>query len=205
MAGAGGGSSSGNSATLNLILGVFLKLLGFFVVLYGFTEVDPLKARQAEMSIQERFNINVSLIPSIGGKSPSNTAIVQTRGRSYEGLEKELKAQVDFLSSEYVAHNNTMILRVPANVVLPLDGNREKSPDFAAILSKTLDEQHGDGSHFTLQIVASGADEDALVRGVSVFVEKMVAERYPAKLLAIGYKKSTEVPVIELHIKQVRA
>jgi len=200
MAGTG---PAGNTATLNLILGVFLKLLGFFVLLYGYTEVDPVKAHKAELSIQQRFNISVNLMPEHLGVSKISTAPVQTQGRSYEAISSEMKSQVDFLSSEYDANSDTLILRVPLNVVLPVDDKPAKSANFAEILTQTLDSQHAADSVFAIEIVTIGKDDTALVAAASLFVQKMLSESYPRDLLTIGYQAKDQDPMIEFRIKQV--
>lgn len=198
-----GAQSSGRTLTLNIFLGLFLKLLGFFVVLYGFAEVDPVKARKAEISIHERFNINISLVPDIRGDSHENISIVQTKGRSYHAIEQEMKSQVDLLSTDYVVSSNTLILRLPAEVALPIDGGSAKSPDLPRILRDTLESQVGKDSHFALEVVTIGNDDAALIRGASIFAEKMLGAGFNRKWLTIGYQESSSKPIIEFRIRQV--
>ena len=202
---ASGGQPGGNTATLNLILGVFLKLLGFFVVLYGFNEIDPVKAHQAEASIKDRFNISVSLTPIVSGLTKTADAPVQTKGRAYSEIEEELKTQVDLLSSRYEADSDTLVLRLPASVVLSFEGKPATSPDFASTLAATLEIQRGKDSKFNLEIIADGNDDEALIASVSLFVQKMLGTGYPRDLLTIGYQDGQSDPMVEFRVKQVRA
>lgn len=201
----GKSSSVGNAATLNLILGVFLKLLGFFVVLYVYADIDPIKARQAEESLKERFNISVSLVPNTSGSDQEQgNAVMQMMGRSYQAIDTEMKTQIDFLSSEYQAHSHVLVLRVPAHIALDLDGMRAQSFEFADILIKTLQEQSG-RNRYAVEAVAIGSEHDALMRSVSLFVQKMVARQYPPELLAVGFKEQNTKPMLELRITEVRS
>lgn len=190
---AGQAATGSATATYNLMLGIFLKLLGIFVVLYSLAETDPLKARQAEQSLNQRFNIAVSLT------KPQDEA----KTRSYKAIEDELETKVDFLSSHYEADSDTLVLRLPADIVLSLNGKAAQSPGFAKFLSETLRKKNA--QKFKLEIIVSGAQGDPLMRGVSLFVQKMIAQDYPENLLTIGYVQTDELPRIEFRLKQVRS
>lgn len=204
----GGSSSSiGNTTTLNLILGIFLKLLGFFVVLYVFTDVDPDKARLAEESLKERFNISVTLTNDIHGTSSENShSIAQGMGRAFQEIDTAMKTQVDFLSTEYQAQNHVLLLRVPAEIALDIGMDRARSFDFPKILVDTLLKQRPpQQAAYQVEAVVSGADRDALMRAVSLFIQKMIAFGYPVEQLVIGYEESAIKPVLELRISEVRS
>lgn len=204
----GGSSSSiGNTATLNLILGIFLKLLGFFVVLYVFTDVDPDKARLAEESLKERFNISVTLTKEIQGTGNENShSITQGMGRAFQEIDTAMKTQVDFLSTEYQAQNHVLLLRVPAEIALDIGMDRARSFEFPKILVDSLLKQRVQNqSPYQVEAVVSGADRDALMRSVSLFIQKMIAFGYPVERLVIGYEDSAIKPVLELRISEVRS
>lgn len=202
----GGSSSIGNTATLNLILGIFLKLLGFFVILYVYTDVDPGKARLAEHSLKERFNISVSLTDDIAGERlNADHSVTQGMGLSYQEIDTEMKAQIDFLSSEYQAQNDVLILRVPAHIALDIGADRARSFEFPKILVNTLLTQKAANKHYQVEAVVAGNNKDELMRSVSLFVQKLIAYRYPVEQLMIGYRDSNEKPVLELRISEVRS
>lgn len=203
---AGRSSAIGNTATLNLILGVFLKLLGFFVILYIYADVDPGKARLAEESLKERFNISVSLTDDIEGTRLNNAhSITQGMGRSYQEIETTMKTQIDFLSSEYHARNHVLVLRMPAEIALDIGTDRARSFEFPKILADTLLQQKSSTVHFHLEAVVSGANKDMLMRSISLFIQKMISYQYPVDYLSIGYEESDLKPALELRITEVRS
>src|SRR5690554_916369 len=94
MAGTG---NRGNSQMITL--GIFLKLLGFFVVMFTYAEFEPIKVKQAEYSLQQRFNITLPIPDLKSGDDSLNLYPVQALGRSFHTLDTELKTELDFLSS----------------------------------------------------------------------------------------------------------
>lgn len=201
-----GSAQVANKATLNLILGVFLKLLGFFVVMYTYTDVNPVKARQAEESLRQQFNISVSLMreESKGNNPILSNQVLQKEGRSYIAIREELKTQLDFLSSRYLADSNQLVLSVPAEYAVALNDHPAKSPHFAAILSETLRRQAKDDIRYTTEIVVTGRDASELTRVVSVLVQQMIAADYPPELLSIGYAENDGPPMVEFHVTQTK-
>jgi len=201
-----GSAQVANKATLNLILGVFLKLLGFFVVMYTYTDTNPMKARMAEESLRQQFNISVSLLrDEAKGDSPLNAhQAMQKEGRSYIAIREALKTQLDFLSSEYRADSNMLMLSIPAEYVVSIDGQSPKSPRFALTLVSTLLKQGNDKTDYAVEVVIKGSAESELTRAVSIFVQQMIAVDYPESLLAIGYEQSDAAPVVEFHITQMK-
>lgn len=200
-----GSSQVANKATLNLILGVFLKLLGFFVVMYTYTDTNPTKARQAEESLRQQFNISVSLMrdESKGDSIQPAGQVMQKEGRSYIAIREELASQLDFLSASYRAETNQLILQVPAEYVLALDGQAAKSPRFASILTEILLKQRNDKTDYALEIIAQGNDTRQMTRALSVFVQKMVQVNYPSSLMTIGYESNDDEPMIEFRVTHV--
>lgn len=201
MAGVPG--QSARTSTLNLMLGIFLKLLGFFVVLYTYTDINPTKVQKVEESLKERFNISVSLAPVLSGMDPSVRApLVQTKGRAYSNIENDMKTQVDFLSSQYNIDSNTLVLRVPAEMAMTIDGQEPKSGNFAKILADTLENQSSEGNVFAIEMILSGPDATAKMRDISLFVQKMIGENYPQDLMTIGYAESSQKPTLEIRIHE---
>jgi hypothetical protein len=193
-----------NKATLNLILGVFLKLLGFFVVMYTYTDTSAIKAHQAEESLHKRFDITVSFLHNMAqNTAASSQAPVQEDGRSFNQIRDALKSQIDFLSTQYQATSKTLILTLPASTVFPLNGQPAKSPDFAGILARTMKEQRTSAFRYKLEIVSEGPDNSLMIKDVSLFAEKILGENYPEKDLTIGYSDATTEPTIELRLTQV--
>ncbi len=92
--------TSGSQLTYTLMFSLFLKMLGFFVVLYSFTEFQPNKLKAAEQSLQQQFNISLPLdtMLSKSGKNIVSPWALQSAGRSYDEIAEELKTQIDFLS-----------------------------------------------------------------------------------------------------------
>lgn len=204
---AGQSSSIGNTATLNLILGIFLKLLGFFVVLYVYTDIDPGKAKMAEESLKDRFNISISLTPqeTEGKRSSSDPSVTLGMGRAYQEIDTAMKSQIDFLSSEYLADSHVLVLRVPANIALDIGSDRARSFDFVKVFVDTLNTQKSPDAHYMVEAVVSGENKNELMRAVSLFVQKMLAYNYPVDDLMIGYNDRVEKPVLELRITEVRS
>lgn len=196
-----GSSQVANKATLNLILGVFLKLLGFFVVLYTYTDINPIKAHQVEESLRERFNISVSLINDRGAADTSLETLNQ--GRSFTRIKDSLSTEVDFLSSKLLSTSNTMVLTVPAEFIVSINDALPKSPEFAKALSKTLLAERNNKSVYALELIINGSDQQLLSRQISLFVQKMIAVGYPSELLTIGYNETTDEPTVDLRIVQV--
>lgn len=199
-----GSSGFATKATLNLILGVFLKLLGFFVVMYTYTDINPIKARQAEESLRQQFNVSVSLLREEGkGDSPHiQPQALQKEGRSFKAIREQLKTQLDFLSSRYLADSDRLMLSVPAEYVVTLDDNPPKSPRFVPILVTTLGQQRGENSTYAVEIIIAGNDRAELTRQVSILVQKMIALDYPAELLTIGYRESDAPPAVDFYVTQ---
>jgi uncharacterized protein YlxP (DUF503 family) len=197
-------SQVANKSTLNLVLGVFLKLLGFFVVLYTYTDINPIKAKQAEESIRERFNISISLLQENDTKNDIEASLLmQEAGRSFNEISEALKTEVDFLSSHYLAADNTLILKIPAEVAVKLPNKIQKSPKFANLLTDTLAVHKNKKFNYDVQIIINGAEEQILMQAVSLFVQKMASLNYPENLLTIGYEFSTDEPTIEFRIQAV--
>lgn len=201
-----GSAQVANKSTLNLILGVFLKLLGFFVVMYTYTDTNPLKARQAEESLRQQFNISVSLLrdESKGDNALIANQAMQKEGRSYIAIQEEMKTQLDFLSTNYLAESNVLVLSVPAEYVLSLNGIPAKSVNFIPILISTLQKQRNDQTDYALEIVANGNDQAQLTRAVSILVQKLIAVDYSPALLTIGYNESDDSPTVDFRIKQIK-
>lgn len=206
---AGSSSAIGNTATLNLILGIFLKLLGFFVVLYVYTDVDPDKARLAEESLRERFNVSVVLVPEkdrIGQSAdPSRQIAFHNReqaGRAMARIEAAMKSQIGLLATSYDREDGALVLRVPADVALDLGGRLARSPDFADILVATLNTQKAPEMAFSVEAIIKGPadNSDEWMRAVSLFIQKLVARQYPAAWLMTGYQEQAGPPVLELRI-----
>jgi hypothetical protein len=199
-----GSSQVANKATLNLILGVFLKLLGFFVVMYTYTDISPTKARQAEESLHQRFNISVSFLHEMAkNTADSSLSPVQDEGRSFNQIKDALKTQVDFLSTQYQASSKTLILTLPAEILFPLNGNAAKSPDFARTLANTLQQQGSATLRYKIEIIANGSDNETLIKEVSRFAQKLLAADYPEKDLTTGYKETIDAPTVDLRLTQV--
>lgn len=197
----------GNTATLNLVLGIFLKLLGFFVVLYSYTDIDPTKAKLAEDSLRERFSVSVSLTPDIKGSTFVDTPAVESQGRAMDHIATAMKTQISFLASEYDLQNNVLLLRVPAEVAMDIGDKLARSPDFADIFINTLQTQKSPNMTYRVDAIIKGeaAQNDMLMRSVSLFIQKLIARNYSPDNLMIGYQKQTGKPVLELRIRQVRA
>ena len=199
-----GSSQVANKATLNLILGVFLKLLGFFVVMYTYTDISPLKAKQAEESLHQRFNISVTFLSDMAKNTvAASPDPVQEEGRSFNRIKDALKTQVDFLSTQYEASSKTLILTLPAEIVLSLNGNSAKSPDFARTLVETLQHESNSKFRYKLEVVAKGNDHENLLRQISRFGQKILAAEYSEKDLTIGYNESNDAPTIDIRLNQV--
>lgn len=193
----------GRTATLNLMVGIFLKLLGFFVVLYSYAEINPVKVKQAEQSLAERFNISVALMDEKDVEQEKVTAPVQQSGRAYREITEKLQTQVDFLSTETQADSDTLVLRLPAATALSFEGREAQDPDFAAKLANVLTAQNASGFAYQLQVAAIGSNNIDLMRPLGGFAKQMVDAGYPAPLITIGYQFTVQDPVLELRIKQV--
>ena len=178
---------AGSNSTLVLTLGIFLKLLGFFVVLVSYSTLEPLKSRQAQYSLQDRFGINLGLPLERGGLSKQSPMVVQQQGRSYDILRKELMTQMDFLSTENVATSDRLSLSLPMDIVLGLNGAPAKSPELADRLSAILKTQKPDHMQYQVTIIGQNGDPVAVLHALGEFVQKMVATDYPSKFLTIGY------------------
>ncbi len=179
---------SGSNATLVITLGLFLKLLGLFVVLFSYAELEPVKTRKVESSLQDRFGINLTTPMDRGGKVTQAPLIVQQLGNSYDSIEKELMTQMDFLSTEDIALSDRLVLSFPPNIALTLDNVPAKSPDFAASLTDILQSQKPQGFVYLVTITGQNGQAPVMMRALGDFVQKMVAAGYPANIMSIGYK-----------------
>jgi len=197
----GGGS---RTATLNLMLGIFLKLLGFFVVLYTYAEANPVKTQQAEESLRQRFSISVSLADLANDQRNASSPLVPDQGRSYNDLANKLKAQIDFLSSQYIARNDVLILTLPARTAMAVGGNPAESPEFIKMLVRTIVHQRTENYKYAAELIVSGEDQKNLMGEVSLLAQRMIAYDYPARLVTIGYKKDKGEPLLEIRLRQVR-
>jgi hypothetical protein len=188
-----------------ITLGIFLKILGFFIVLYSFSEAVPNKVAKAEQSLQHRFNINIKLPTIKSGMQATTLSAVQNIGRSYDEIESDLKTQIDLFSTERAAHSNELILKVPADQVLTLNGQIPKSPEFDKVLVKTLNKNKPQGAEYHVAIVGTDGKSDAMMRGLGDFAQTMVADNYPEPLVTIGYDyKKQDTAMVEFHIQAVQ-
>lgn len=193
-----GGLATGQKQTTYLVMfSLFLKLLGFFVVLFSYAQYDPMRTQAVEQSLHEQFNININLpmMHATSGKDQMSPMAVQNAGRSYDQLTKELKTQIDFLSTETDARRGVLTLSVPANLVLQMDGQPAKSPGFATSLVDTLKKNQPEGAVYRLQIIAKGSQHDAMMRSVGDFVQSLVAYNYAPRYLTIGFEDAQDATV----------
>lgn len=203
MAGSSSGTSGevgGNAATMNMILGVFLKLLAFFVILFSYTDLQPVKVQKAEDSLTRQFGINLHLVEMLQGPDAARTNPIPQKGQAYENMAQNLRSQFDFLGSENITSGEDMIIRVPADMVLTLDGQEPASPDFAMSLVAAMQEARKQPNGFDVFIKTSGPNDAELMRQTGNFVQEIVSFGYAQKLLTIGYEKKADAPQIEIHI-----
>jgi hypothetical protein len=179
-----------SSSTMAITLGLFLKLLGLFVVLVSYAEMEPDKTRKVEYSLQDRFGINLTTPRDKNGLSKQAPMIVQQLGNSYDSIEKELTTQMDFLSTEDIALSDRLVLSFPATIALTMNGVPAKSPDFAASLTRILQAQKPANYHYTVTFTGENGDAQVVMRGLGDFVQKMVAAGYPAADMSIGYRET---------------
>ncbi len=198
------GHDSGQQNTTYLIMfSLFLKLLGFFVVLYSYAEFEPSKIQAVEQSLQQRFNITLHLpdLAAKSGKSQTTPWAIQNAGRSYIEIEKELKTQMDFLSTEIDSRRGILTLSVPADIVLDMESHPAKSPGFAASLIETLKRNQPEKAVYRMQIVAKGSERDLMMRSLGNFVQSIIANDYSPRYLTIGYDDYSETPTVDFVIQ----
>lgn len=195
---------SGTNSTMVITLGIFLKLLGFFAVLVSYSDLEPIKSRQAEYSLQNRFGINMSLTRERDGLGPQSAIVVQQLGRSYDTISQNLMTQVDFLSSENVSVSDRLRISLPADVVLSLDDAPAKSADFATSFSNVLKTQKPPNYIYQVNIMGQNGIPPSMMRALGEFVQKMIAAGYPAKYLTISYEQTPDdKPAVLMEIQAV--
>lgn len=200
------GQATGQRETTYLIMfSLFLKLLGFFVVLYSYAEFDPNKVKAAEHSIQQRFNIalHLPLTEVKGGQNLTSALAVQNAGRAYNELSTELKTQIDFLSTQIDARRGVLILSVPAHIALSFDGQTAKSPQFASVLVEALKKNQPKGMVYKMQIIAKGSPRDELMRTLGNFVQEIVSDDYAPRYLTIGFEDDANEPTLSFVVEAV--
>lgn len=195
--------TGGRASTLMVTLGIFLKLLGFFVVMFTYAEFEPIKVKQAEYSLQQRFNVTLPLPDLKSGEESLNLFPVQNLGRAFHVLEEELKTELDIFSTRVAARENELALVFSANQILDLNGKPARSPNFAPVLSRILRKNTPQNFVLQLDIVAQGSDTASLMRETGVFVQKMIVAGYPQKEMIIGYEHGTKKPTVKLIIRAV--
>ncbi len=196
-------AGTGNRATSQMItLGIFLKLLGFFVVMFTYAEFEPIKVKQAEYSLQQRFNIALPLPDLKSGDDALNLYPVQALGRSFHTLDTELQTELDFLSSKRNAETNELVLELRADQILDLGGKPAKSQNFAVVLTQALKANTPAGHVFHLDIVTKGGAPDDMMRGAGLFVQKMIVAGFPQKSLMIGHESASK-PSVKLVVRAV--
>jgi hypothetical protein len=183
--------SSGSNSALVITLGLFLKLLGLFVVLVSYADFEPLKTRKVEYSLQDRFGINLTSLKERHGTSVQAPMIVQQLGSSYDAIEKELTSQMDFLSTEDIALSDRLMLSFPARIALSIDNVPAKSPDFASSQTKILQTQKPANYHYIVTITGQNGNPQAMMRALGDFVQKMIAAGYAANDMSIGYAQTS--------------
>ena len=194
----------GSSANRVITLGIFLKILGFFVVLYSFSEAVPNKVAKAEQSLQHRFSINIALPKTTSGQQATTMSAVQNIGRSYDDIAADLKTQIDLFSTERVTRNKELIMRIPADQVLTLNGNAPKSYDFDKTLVSILKKNKPQNAEYHLAIVGTDGKSDDMMRGLGDFAQQVVADNYPEPLVTIGYDNlKHDTAMVEFHIEAV--
>lgn len=197
-------SPSGSNATQLITLGIFLKILGFFVVLFSYTELEPIKNRQVESSLQSRFGINLTLAKDKGGLLSRAPMIVQQQGRAYDRIRQELLTQIDFISTEDITTSDRMRLVLPADIGLSLKNNMAKSPQLPEQLVQILKTQKADKFHYQLLIKVIGRSQDIdLMRALGEFAQKFVASGYSSDLITIGIMNKDQAPELLIEIRSV--
>lgn len=184
---------SASNSYLILTLGIFLKLLGFFVVMVSYADLEPIKMRQAEYSLQDRFGINLALPFERGGMGIQSPLITQQLGRSFDTIKQELSTQVDFLGTEDEAHSKKLVLNLNADTALPLNGAPAKSPNFAGQLVDVLKTQKPDHAMYQVRVTGINGQPQVMMRALGDFIQKMVAAGYPITYLTIGYQQDKKV------------
>lgn len=201
------GQASGQRDTTYLIMfSLFLKLLGFFVVMYSYAEFDPAKVQAAEQSLQQRFNISLHLPVDMikNGAHLMSPLAIQNSGRSYVELSTELKTQIDFLSSEIDARRGVLILTVPARLLMAVDGQSAKSPNFASVFVETLKKNQPDNMIYKMQIIGKSRNQDVMMRSLGDFVQSIVSQDYPPRYLTIGFEDGqTDEPTVSFVVEAV--
>jgi hypothetical protein len=192
--------SGSRAATLSITLGIFLKLLGFFVIMFCYADFEPNKVKQAEYSLQRRFNIALPFPTEKSGADSLSPHAVQEQGRSYHDLQEDLKAEFDFFSSQTRSNESELILELNADQIF---GSNAKSPNFAAGLTKMLEANTTENYVFNVEIVAVGGEADEMMSNVGSFVQKMIVAGFPQKYLTIGYE-SGKKPLARFIVKAVK-
>ena len=189
----------------NLMLGVFLKLLAFFIILYIYADIDPVKLSKAETSVKEQFNVSVSLSLNTGGPTAqTERRVAETAGYSLQNIDTAMRAQFDMLSTRFDRANDTMILRIPARIALAYDNRLPNSPAFAEIFTHTLGTQRNERYSYQVELIAAGGESRSMMRAISVLARQMQCHDYPGDLLTIGYAdEDVTSPVLEIRIKPV--
>lgn len=193
--------------TMNLMLGVFLKLLGFFVIMYSYAEINPIKAEKAEESLKQRFNVSVSLYSavkeSIDGTLTEGANV--NGGGAYAHIQQQLMREFGLPPGKYIAQDDILVMRIPAGNVLSIDNITPENPGFANNFSRLLLEQNTDKFRYAVEIIVLGNNGNALMRSISEFANEMSVAGYPDRLLTIGLKAQENTPQLEIRIKQVPA
>jgi hypothetical protein len=201
-------SPSGSNSTQLITLGIFLKILGFFVVLVSYAELEPIKTRQVENSLRSQFGMNLLLPIEKGGVLAQAPMIVQQSGRSYDVIREKLMTQIDFLSAEDVVLNDRLTMTLPAAIVLALDSRMPKSPQFAQQLADVLTTQKPELYSYTITLTGTGGAEQEMMRGLGDFAQKLIATGYPAQKITISYDNSdhmmTSLPQVMFAIQAVK-
>jgi hypothetical protein len=197
-------AGDGRTSSLLLMLGIFLKLLGFFIVLFSYAEFEPNKMRQAEFSLKQQFNVSIPLSDMVrSGRDIVNLAPVQNLGHAYDNLEAELKTQMDLLAVERRMKSGDMTLTIRADQILDMNGQLAKGRSFPEALYKTMEKNRPHGVLFMLDIVARGPDKNILMRGIGDFAQNMIVAGHNQKFLSIGYENSRDEPVVVVRIRGV--
>lgn len=184
---------------------LFLKLLGFFVVLYSYADREPVKAEAVEQSLMQQFNVSISaeFTPVKSGRHVLTPTAVQNLGNAYQAISTELKTDVDFLSTEIRAKDNTMRMTLPADILLAFNGNSAKSPSFAHELVYALKKHRTGDFVYNVQMIVRGEQADELMRAGGEFIQYMVAQDYAPRYLEIGFKDDSDPPEVDIVITAV--
>lgn len=196
---------SGRTSSLLLTLGIFLKLLGFFIVLFSYAEFEPSKLQQAEFSLKQRFNVTIPVLDrAVAGRDVISLAPVQNMGQIFDGIESDLRGTIDFMAVSRRVETGDLSLTVRADQIFDLNDTWAKSPGFAGLLNRSLQKNRAKNMFYTLEIVSAGGQDDILMRANGHFAQKMVVAGFNQRHLSIGHEHKRGVPTVTLRIRGVK-